>query len=182
MSKPFKQLTYEKRLEIKKMLDADAKTPARAIADKIGVHHSTVSREIKKGMIDGTYNPEYAEEQAQLARAEKGRVPILESDTQLAALIADMILSKHLSPEKIANIIKADNRYENVSINTIYNAIDKGLIPGVTRESLRSTYSTIFSGGQIQIPKWVMEQLNLKDGDILQFEISADNEIIYKKQ
>ena len=182
MSKPFKQLTYEKRLEIKKMLDSDAKISARAIADVIGVHHSTVSREIKKGMVNGTYNPEYAEEQAQLIRADKGRVPILEAEPELAAHIADMILNDHFSPEKIANIIKEDIRYNNVSINTMYHAIDAGLIPHVTRESLRSTSSTIFSGGQIQIPKWVMEQLQLKDGDILQFEISDNNEIIYKKE
>lgn len=179
MSRTFTQLSYEQRLEIKKLLDS--KMSARAISDKIGVHHSTVSREIKKGMVDGSYNPEYAEEQAQLTRADKGRVPILEAEPELAAHIADMILSEHLSPEKIANIIKEDKRFDNVSINTIYNAIDAGLIPGVTRDSLRSTSSTIFSGGQLVIPKWVMEQLNLKDGDILQFEITDNNEIIYKK-
>lgn len=182
MSRTFSQLSYENRLEIKKMIDSDTKISARVIADKIGVHHSTISREIKKGMVDGSYNPEYAEEQAQLARADKGRVPILESDPQLAVRIADMILNEHLSPEKISNIIKEDSQFDNVSVKTIYNAIDNGLIPDVTRESLRSTSSTIFSGGQIQIPKWVMDQLDLKDGDILQLEISADSEIIYKKQ
>jgi len=181
MSRPFKQLTYEKRLEIKRLLDSDTKMSARAISDVIGVHHSTVSREIQKGMVDGAYNPEYAEQQAQLTRAEKGRVPILEAEPELAAHIANMILTDHLSPEKIVNIIREDSKYENVSINTIYNAIDNRLLPGVTRESLRSYSSTIFSGGQIVIPKWVMEQLNLKDGDILQFEISDNNEIIYKK-
>lgn len=181
MGKPFKQLTYEKRLEIKKLLDSDAKISARAIADVIGVHHSTVSREIQKGMVGGVYNPEYSEQQAQLTRADKGRVPILEAEPELAAYIANLILTEHLSPEKIVNLIKDDSKYENVSINTIYNAIDNGLIPGVTRESLRSCSSIIFSGGQIVIPKWVMEQLDLKDGDILQFEISYNNEIIYKK-
>ena len=181
MSKPFKQLTYEKRLEIKELLDSDTKISARAIADVIGVHHSTVSREIKKGMVDGAYNPEYAEQQAQLTRADKGRVPILEAEPELAAHIANLILTDHLSPEKIVYMIKTDSRYEDLSVNTIYNAIDNELLPGVTRESLRSYSSTIFSGGQIVIPKWVMEQLALKDGDILQFEISDNKEIVYKK-
>lgn len=179
MSKTFKQLNYEQRLEIKRLLDA--KVSVRTIASNIGVHHSSIYREIDRGMVNGIYNPEYAEKQAQLTRADKGRVPILETDPELATYIAKLILTNHLSPEKIANLIKEDNRYTNLSTHTIYNAIDNGLIPGVTRESLRSTSSTIFNGGNIVIPKWVLEQLNLKDGDILQFELTDSNEIIYKK-
>lgn len=179
MGRTFKQLNYEQRLEIKKLLDAEESV--RAIATKIGVHHSSVYREIDKGTVDGAYNPEYAEEQAQLIRADKGRIPILEADPELAAYIAKLILTDHLSPEKIANLINEDSRYSDLSTSTIYNAIDNGLIPGVTRESLLSTSSTIFNCGQIIIPKWVMEQLNLKDGDILQFELTDNQEIIYKK-
>lgn len=179
MRKSFSQLSYEQRLEIKKLLDASISKGS--IATKIGVHRSTIYREIDRGTIDGVYNPEYAEERYQQICSEKGRVPILESEPKLATHISRMILTDHLSPEKIANLIKEDKRYEDISVKTIYNAIDSGLIPGVTRESLRSTSSTIFSGGHIVIPKWVMEQLQLQDGDTLQFEISDSNEIIYKK-
>lgn len=63
---------------------------------------------------------------------------------------------------------------------TIYSAIDNGLIPGVTRESLNSYMTTMFSDGQIHIAKWVRKQLDLNDGDELLFEI-IDNKIVFRK-
>lgn len=63
---------------------------------------------------------------------------------------------------------------------TIYSAIDDGLIPGVTRESLNSYVTTMFSDGQIHIAKWVRNALDLNDGDELLFEV-VDNKIIFTK-
>lgn len=180
MRKTFSQLSYEQRLDIKNSLDAGMSK--RAIADRIGVHRSTIYNEIDRGTIDGTYNPEYAEERYKHMCSGKGRVPILESEPELAQYISEMILTEHLSPEKIANIIKSEKRCKSISVNTIYRAIDTGLIPCVTREDLRSTSSMIFSGGQIVIPKWAMEQLDLHDGDTLHFEILDEQKIIYKKE
>ena len=61
-----------------------------------------------------------------------------------------------------------------------YSAIDDGLIPGVTRESLISYVTTMFSDGQIHIAKWVRNALDLNDGDELLFEV-VDNKIIFTK-
>ena len=63
---------------------------------------------------------------------------------------------------------------------TIYSAIDDGLIPGVTRESLNSYVTTMFSDGQIHIAKWVRNALDLNDGDELLFEV-VGNKIIFTK-
>lgn len=63
---------------------------------------------------------------------------------------------------------------------TIYSAIDGGLIPGVTRESLNSYVTTMFNDGQIHIAKWVRNALDLNDGDELLFEV-VDNKIIFTK-
>lgn len=91
-------------------------------------------------------------------------------------------LIQHLSPEKIVDLLARDDKgFSDVpqSPNTIYNAIDKGLIPNVTRESLLFKSCTVFSGGQICIPRWVLEKLHIKDGDVLQLEITEENEIVY---
>lgn len=180
MSRTFTQLSLEQRKQIKELLDENISK--RAIANLIGVHHSTIYREIEKGTIDGVYNPEYAESQYQMKLSQKGQTAILYSNPDLACYISELILKEHLSPDKIAKRIKEDSRYRSISISreTIYNSIENGLIPNVTKESLHTT-STIFNGGQIVIPKWVMEKLNLQDGDVLQLEISENNEIIYSK-
>lgn len=54
------------------------------------------------------------------------------------------------------------------------------MIPGVTRESLNSYVTTMFSDGQIHIAKWVRNALDLNDGDELLFEV-VDNKIIFTK-
>lgn len=69
---------------------------------------------------------------------------------------------------------------QDYRIITIYSAIDDGLIPGVTRESLNSYVTTMFSDGQIHIAKWVRNALDLNDGDELLFEV-VDNKIIFTK-
>lgn len=182
MARTFSQLSYEQRLEIKKHLDSGISK--RAIADLIGVHHSTVYREIDRGTINGIYDPDYSEEQYQAKMAEKGPTAILTANPDLASYIADLIINEYLSPDKIVTLLRKDKKYKSISLSreTIYNSIEAGLIPNVTKESLRSNSSTIFSGGHVIIPKWVMEKLELKDGDILQLEINDNNEIIYKKE
>jgi len=182
MARTFTQLTYEQRLQIKKSLDADISK--RVIADEIGVHHSTIYREIERGSVNGIYDPDFAEQQYQEKMAEKGPTAILTANPELASYIATLILNERLSPDKIIKTLKNDKKYKNISLSreTIYHSIDAGLIPNVTKESLRSTSSTVFNGGYIAIPKWVLEQLNIKDGDILHLEITDNNEIIYKKE
>ena len=180
MAREYKHLTLEQRIKIKNMLDE--KKTVSEICKIFGVHSSTIYREVKKGMKNGQYDPYYSQELYNEHLKKCGPENKL-LDKKLANCISDMILKEHLSPEKIVNILKTDkiNFPDVPTKNTIYNAIDKGLIPNVTRESLLNTRTSIFGGGQICIPKWVLEKLTLKDGDILEFEVTEDEKIIYKK-
>lgn len=108
----------------------------------------------------------------------------MDANPELAAHIAELILNQKLSPERIIEHLKTENKYARIPLSKecIYYNLDKGRIPGVTKESLRTESSTLFSGGQIYIPKWVLEKLNLKDGDILDLTVTNDGKIIYRKR
>ena len=181
MGRTFKHLVFEQRLVIKDMLDA-----GKSIADiakAIGVSYQTIYYELKRNPHERNYNPYYAQQQYEKKSKNKGRTEIL-SDKDLTKYISDLILIQHLSPERIVEKLAKDDRgFSDVpqSPSTIYSAIDKGLLPNVTRESLLSKNSTVFSGGQICIPKWVLDKLNIEDGDVLSLEVTDNNEIVYKK-
>ena len=154
------------------------------MANALGVHRSAVYREIERGNTEDGYDPYYAQSLYEGRLKKKGRPECKLSNKDLAGYISDLILNEHLSPEKIVDLLAEDDSgFPDVpqSPNTIYNAIDKGLIPNVTRESLLSKSCTVFSGGQICIPKWVLDRLHINDGDTLQLEVTEENEIIYRK-
>lgn len=153
------------------------------IAEKIGVHNSTIYRETCRGNLNGQYDPDYAEEQYRSKMIEKGQATIFEENPDLAKYVANMILEKKLSPQKIIELLKKEKEYSEIPLSkeTIYYNIERGKIPGVTKESLRITSSKIFNNGMICLPRWVMKELNLKDGDFLDLEITKDKKIIYKK-
>ena len=59
------------RLAIKQMLERG--NSKKEIAESIGVHTSTIYREIDRGTVNGHYDPTAAEEAYQEKLAEKGR-------------------------------------------------------------------------------------------------------------
>ena len=157
MGRVYMHLTYDQRLAIKQMLERG--NSKKEIAESIGVHTSTIYREIDRGTVNGHYDPTAAEEAYQEKLAEKGPTAVLEENPELANYIAKLITKQ-----------------------TIYHSIITGKIPGVTKDSLRTEASTIFSNGQICIPKWVLEALKLKDGDVLDLNLKENGEIVYKKR
>lgn len=181
MARSYMHLTYEQRLEIKRL--SDANNSKRKIAELLGIHAATVYREIDRGTLNGTYDPNYAEQQYRAKLQEKKKFSLLEENPELAEYIADCILHKKYSPEKIVEILKTETRFSKIPLSkqTIYYNIDNGNIPGVTRASLRKDTSRIFCNGQIVIPQWVLKELNLKDGDTLRFEILENGKILYSK-
>ena len=52
----------------------------------------------------------------------------------------------------------------------------------MTREALLSKSCMVFSGGQIRIPKWVLDKLEIKDGDVLQLEITENGDLSIEQQ
>ena len=182
VGKTFKHMDLQQRLKLKEMLDSGCSI--LEVANALGVHRSAVYREIERGGMEGGYDPYYAQSLYEGRLKKKGRPECKLSNKDLAEYISGLILEEHLSPEKIVDLLAEDDRgFPDVpqSPNTIYNAIDKGLIPNVTRESLLSKSCTVFSGGQICIPKWVLDKLEIKDGDMLQLEITENGEMIYRK-
>ena len=165
MPRTYSHLSYEQRLRIKELLDKGTKKVD--IARVLGIHNATIYREIDRGSINGIYDPGHAEEQYRGHLSEKGRPAICSISPELAQHIARLILEEKWSTAPKARA-------------TIYSAIDDGLIPGVTRESLNSYVTTMFSDGQIHIAKWVRNALDLNDGDELLFEV-VDNKIIFTK-
>ena len=70
--------------------------------------------------------------------------------------------------------LKEDGYTEVLTKTTIYSAIDRGLIPNVTREILYTRNATVFSDGMIHLPKWVREKLSINDGDNLSIRESFE--------
>lgn len=181
MSKAFRYMNLEQRIKIKEMLDAGH--GISEIANDLGYCYVTIYKELERCGLPEDYNPYYAQSLCEKNLKKRGRIDKL-TDVELAKYISDLILKEHLSPEKIVALLKEDSRgFPNIphSAKTIYSAIDKGLIPNVTRETFLTDVSTVFSGGQICIPKWVLERMEIKDGDMLSFEITEANEIVYRK-
>ena len=149
VGKTFKHMDLQQRLRLKEMLDSECSI--LEVAKALGVHRSAVYREIERGSTEDGYEPYYAQSLSEGRLKKKGRPECKLSNKDLAEYISGLILKEHLSPEKIIHFLAEDDRgFSDVpqSPNTIYNAIDKGLIPNVTRESLLSKSCTVFSGGQ----------------------------------
>ena len=177
-----KNITYAQRQQLREMLSSgDSKI---TIAKALGISRSSVYNELERGNLNGEYDPEYAERIMQTNRAKKtGRQPILADNPELVSRIAAMILDEHLSPEKIIECFKQE-KFENgefpLSTLTIYRAIDKGLIPGVTRDSLKADTTSIYDD-VLRFPSWFRNKLKIQDGDIFRFEANNTGQIILTK-
>ena len=156
---------------------------AKDIAVTLSLHISTVYREIERGKNPDTnkYEPEFSESKYQSNLADKGKSPRLEENKEMAAVISELILKEGLSPEQAILRLKEDGYTEVPTKTTIYTAIDRGLIPNVTRESLYTRNATVFSDGMIHLPKWVREKLSINDGDNLLVEVDDDKVILRKE-
>lgn len=179
MKKKYSHLTYEDRLYIKQCIDNKIKV--YDIAEHLNVSQATIYREISKGKDDnGNYSPLYSHNKYLESLKEKGQDHILNINKELANTISNLIFNDNLSILEIKNRLKNENNI-SISKNTIYSAIDKGLIPNVTRESLKPKTTTVFSKGLVQLPKYIRKKLNINDGDIIKIEIK-DNKIIIEKE
>ena len=182
--KGYTHLTYEKRVQIKKMLEDDI-SPVN-IAEKIGVSSSTVYREIKRNTDNkDSYSPVKSQNRYQNNLHHSGANAIMKKYPMLAKFIADKILNENMSPEKIESYIRNNPDFfkgETVSRNTIYNAIDKGLIPGVTRENLNSQFTVMYSDGMLRIPKWALEKTGFSNGDRFLIDVSIEVRITFVKE
>ena len=178
-NKKYKRLTYENRQVIEKMRNSGISVTD--IAKFLNFHPSAIYYELKQGKTEGKYCADYAQERASKQQKEKSQKSILELNPDLSKRISALIIEENLRPKAIIERLR-DEGYSHCpnSHIAIYKAIDKGLIPDVTRETLRHRETHMFSNGLIKVPRWICQELNLKDGEDLNIDL-IDSKIVIEK-
>lgn len=181
----YSQMTYYQRAKLKELLDAGLSK--ECIAEKLKVSRGTVFNELKRGSVEGVYDPEYADEKAWEKRMEGGNKTILEKDQCLARYISYLIKRKNLSPEQVVEHLKTgDHDYVKYpkTAKTIYTAIDKGLIPNVTRQDMKTVVATgivTMKENSISLPECIRRCAGLRNGNSFKIQCKKNGEIILKK-
>lgn len=139
-----KHLTLDERKMIEKLYKKQMSP--KEIAEILERSERTIYRELKRGfvMLFDTYLREYPSYDYQIAQnkydeglAHKGRKPKLVEDQVLCDRIREGILKEKKSPDIIVETLRLDHPGQNICCTkTVYNAIDHGLIPGVTNLDL----------------------------------------------
>lgn len=141
----FKQLTRADRLKIE-ALDKAKHTP-KEIAEQMGVHISTIYRELKRGRYIHTnsdlteeerYSPDIAHQKYKENLKAKGPALKIGNDRKLAEYIEDKILNEDYSPEAVLGEIKRKGLEFDTTITktTLYSYIDKGVFMSLTNKAL----------------------------------------------
>ena len=141
----YKHLTYTNRLQIEawRKVGIEPKT----IANKLGVHISTIYRELKRGQYEHLnsdytremrYSPEIAEEKNQANLRAKGAPLKIGSDYVYAQYIEYKIREEKYSPRALLGEIKRDGIIFNTTISapTLYRYIEQGVFLTITNKDL----------------------------------------------
>ncbi|MGN1052445.1 MAG: IS30 family transposase [Candidatus Scatosoma sp.] len=150
----FRHLTFTARLQIEAGLKV--KMPINQIAKQIGVHVSTVYREIKRGIYQKktsyydhygyekryrykeTYSPDKAEQRYRNNLAAKGAPLKIGNDFDLANYIERKIAKEKQSPDSVIGEIRRKNLPFKTSIctTTLYSYIEKGVFATLSLRDL----------------------------------------------
>lgn len=145
MARRFKHLTKSDRLIIETML-RDGKGE-KEIADRIGVHESTIYREEKRGQYEHRnsdyttemrYSPDIAHQKYQENLKAKGPDLKIGNDQELADYIESRIVNDGYSPEAVLGEIKQKELpfQTTISKTTLYRYIDIGIFLSLTNKDL----------------------------------------------
>ncbi|MCR2831793.1 helix-turn-helix domain-containing protein, partial [Acidithiobacillus ferrooxidans] len=99
MDREYKQLTPEHRNQIQRGLNQGLSI--RGVARQLGRSPSTVSREIRRGLVGKTYDAIRGREEAQ-SRRRKGARKLVEGGAPLTNAVTHAILQRKWSPEQVA--------------------------------------------------------------------------------
>ena len=141
----FKQLTRADRLKIEALVKAGHKPDE--VAEQIGVHQSTIYRELKRGRYIHTnsdlteeerYSPDIAEKRYQENLRAKGPELKIGCDHKLAEYIEKKIADDGYSPGAVLGEIKAEGKEFKTTISkpTLYSYIEKGIFLTITNKDL----------------------------------------------
>lgn len=132
-----KHLNWEERTQIE-TLQREGLSKAQ-IGKRLGRPARTIHREFRRGWVlhrTGKYTVQerYSADRGQ--RRMGGRTEVKPMDERLAVYLRSRIIKHKESPEAVAARMKKKHLEYAVCAKTIYNLIDRGLVPGVTNESL----------------------------------------------
>lgn len=138
----FNHLTKTKRIKLEALLKTN--TSKKDIASYLGVHISTIYREIKRGTYDHlnentmvfekNYCWDIAEEKYRLQLKAKGRDLKITNDHKFIKYIEKRIIEDKLSPLAVLGEIKKKglNFNTTICVNTLYNYIEKKVFSKLT--------------------------------------------------
>lgn len=146
MGNCYRQLSWNDRLKIEARVNIGYK-PAR-IAEELGVHVSTIYRELKRGTYEHLnsdyttetrYSPEIAEARYQEGLSAKGAPLKIGKNHAAAQFIEDKIINDHYSPAAVCALLHSEE-YEYLGITfcraTIYKYVDDGVFLNLTNKDL----------------------------------------------
>lgn len=153
--KKFHNLTWTQRLQIEAFLKV--KLPVKKIAELIGVHQSTVYREIRRGRYvhrkkrydfygdpigyheTERYSPDIAQQNAELNASSKGAPLKIGKDFAFAEYIEKQIIDEGMSPDAVIGHIRRNHLPFETSIcrNTLYSYIEKGVFARLSLQHLK---------------------------------------------
>lgn len=141
----YKTLTWNDRLQIEAWLRVD--TPIKVIAEQLGVHISTVYREIKRGQYEHLnsdwttetrYSPEISEQKKQDNLRAKGGDLKIGNDVEYANYLEYKVCVEKYAPGAILGEIKRKGLQFQTSISktTFYRYIESGVFLTLTNKNL----------------------------------------------
>ncbi|WP_455582556.1 IS30 family transposase [Dysosmobacter sp.] len=153
------RLSWNDRLDIEKLVKKGCKAPA--IARKLGVHHSTIYDELKRGAVElldseyrtyTGYSPEVAEAKIEQGKRNREKPLKIGHDHALASWLVDMIGTQGYSPSAACSLLgKTPETTFSCTLTrqTVYKYIDQGHLWPLTNKELRfkgnekRTYKTV---------------------------------------
>lgn len=144
MKKHYSHLSWAKRIKIEALVNQ--KVPIVKIAEEVGVHPTTIYRELKRGCYIHTnsdlteekrYSPDKAHARYKAFLKVKGTNLKIGNNYELAQFIEDRILKDNYSPAAVCGLLKRQKAFEmTFSKQTIYSYIDKGVFLSLTNKDL----------------------------------------------
>lgn len=112
----------------------------QTIADEIGCHKSTISRELKRGSVTQrrsnltehiVYFPDTGQAVYEKNRSRCGAKYKLAEVTEFIQFAVEKLQKDHWSPDAICGYVKTQKQFENARVctKTLYHYIDLGLLP-----------------------------------------------------
>ncbi len=120
MPKGYKHLTYEQRCQIPVLLKR--KIPKGTIADDLGIHRSTLARELDRNKGLRGYHHKQAHRKSKTRRSSASRCSALKMTPDLIAAVRFALQKQQWSPDQISGSFKRHG-IANISAETIYRHI-----------------------------------------------------------